>query len=513
MAGPGLLAAALTPEGATIASLVVGIISGVMTAKGNKDSGKTAEQIKKLVELIAQSKKMQDNPTIIRMAKIYETSNRNVLSLLKLAKYSSIDTNSFKHGLQHFAIHLPKAFEADSQVNKALTKLKINIDSLSKQNSFDQLLTILDAFSKLPTEKDRLLYAKILFNDADFAELGSYSRSDFNTIQKYTPKEPIDEAHTQVVQKISSGLFSKEQYESTQTDEAKHMRLQILAKAVAERAFNPNSKLTKEYDKIERFYRAIDELNQISRQDALNKEEYSPEFKKAVSSLGSIVNKLVLSFNYNSKKNILGVQQQSVSQTTNVVNNLNEIDGQQPIDDQKLGHSELSGSLSRQRNEFEYHNRWVKRWSDACTDSLVNFAKTGKFAIKDMTDSIIEDFIRLEVQRNITSFFQMIFGVTSDPKDGLDNDGDGRVDNKKGIATNFLVSESPLVTQNGSTNVQIIDQRSSGEQPSVKSETLPDGSKLISVLVRDEVKSAMADGSMDSLMSSQYGLKRRGARR
>lgn len=61
--------------------------------------------------------------------------------------------------------------------------------------------------------------------------------------------------------------------------------------------------------------------------------------------------------------------------------------------------------------------------------------------------------------------------------------------------------------------VQIIDQRGSGERPSVSESTGPDGRKILKVLIRDEVNGMMQDGSADRVMSSQYGLRRRGARR
>lgn len=61
--------------------------------------------------------------------------------------------------------------------------------------------------------------------------------------------------------------------------------------------------------------------------------------------------------------------------------------------------------------------------------------------------------------------------------------------------------------------VQIIDQRGSGSAPSVSETTGPDGRKILRVLIRDEVKGMFQDGSADRVMGSQYGLRRRGARR
>lgn len=62
-------------------------------------------------------------------------------------------------------------------------------------------------------------------------------------------------------------------------------------------------------------------------------------------------------------------------------------------------------------------------------------------------------------------------------------------------------------------NVQVFDQRGSGARPEVSQHTGPDGSAIIRVMVRDELKRAVSDGSVDGVMSSTYGLKRQGARR
>lgn len=60
--------------------------------------------------------------------------------------------------------------------------------------------------------------------------------------------------------------------------------------------------------------------------------------------------------------------------------------------------------------------------------------------------------------------------------------------------------------------VNIYDQRQSGERPQVTQTTGPDGRKQLSVLIRDEMKGAISDGSLDRVMSSGYGLSRRGTR-
>lgn len=65
----------------------------------------------------------------------------------------------------------------------------------------------------------------------------------------------------------------------------------------------------------------------------------------------------------------------------------------------------------------------------------------------------------------------------------------------------------------GSTIVQVIDQRKGGAPVEVSERRGPGGSRLVQMAIRDELKAAFADGSMDKLMGSSYGLSRKGARR
>lgn len=61
----------------------------------------------------------------------------------------------------------------------------------------------------------------------------------------------------------------------------------------------------------------------------------------------------------------------------------------------------------------------------------------------------------------------------------------------------------------GGTTVQIIDQRGSGAAAQVSQSRGPDGAKVISVLIRDEVNSLLGSGSLDRSMRQNYGLSRR----
>lgn len=63
------------------------------------------------------------------------------------------------------------------------------------------------------------------------------------------------------------------------------------------------------------------------------------------------------------------------------------------------------------------------------------------------------------------------------------------------------------------TVVNIIDQRSGAPAPRVSENQGPDGRKVISVLIRDEIRKGMADGSFDRSMAANFGLGRRAATR
>jgi len=69
------------------------------------------------------------------------------------------------------------------------------------------------------------------------------------------------------------------------------------------------------------------------------------------------------------------------------------------------------------------------------------------------------------------------------------------------------------VMPGGGAVVQIIDQRGSGARPEVSQGRGPDGRQLIKVLIRDEVRGMISDGSLDRSMASTFGLGRRGTAR
>jgi hypothetical protein len=65
----------------------------------------------------------------------------------------------------------------------------------------------------------------------------------------------------------------------------------------------------------------------------------------------------------------------------------------------------------------------------------------------------------------------------------------------------------------GGVSVQIIDQRGSGSRPQVTQTTGPDGRRMIQILIRDEMKSMIGDGTFDRTLGNSFGLVRKGASR
>ncbi len=65
----------------------------------------------------------------------------------------------------------------------------------------------------------------------------------------------------------------------------------------------------------------------------------------------------------------------------------------------------------------------------------------------------------------------------------------------------------------GDLIVHIYDQRQSGQRPEVAQTTSEDGRRQLSILIRDEVKSGLSDGSFDRTLSTGFGLSRRGTPR
>tara|TARA_A100000171_G_scaffold28305_2_gene26435 strand:+ start:3397 stop:5679 length:2283 start_codon:yes stop_codon:yes gene_type:complete len=61
----------------------------------------------------------------------------------------------------------------------------------------------------------------------------------------------------------------------------------------------------------------------------------------------------------------------------------------------------------------------------------------------------------------------------------------------------------------GGVTIQVIDQRSRGEAVETQESRGPDGQRMIRMVIRDEVRTGINDGSFDRAMGNSYGIKRR----
>lgn len=176
--------------------------------------------------------------------------------------------------------------------------------------------------------------------------------------------------------------------------------------------------------------------------------------------------------------------------------------------------------------------------SSALEDAIVDFENFG-----DVAKGVLEDIQRMLIRQSITdplagsigsmdwgSAIGSLFGggtassgsgfmsqvAVGQAHDGIDRvPSDGTWNLQKGERVVSAQTSTKLdrkldqMGSGGDTTVQIIDQRSGGEKAQVQETRGADGMKRILVMVRDEQKAAMDDGSLDSTMSRNYGVRRR----
>lgn len=83
-----------------------------------------------------------------------------------------------------------------------------------------------------------------------------------------------------------------------------------------------------------------------------------------------------------------------------------------------------------------------------------------------------------------------------------------QMDNADGLVT-ALMRNLSHARQNGGASVRVEVHNHSGEKVSEESSTGPDGTQIQKIII-GEVASAVAEGRLDSVLGSTYGLKRRG---
>lgn len=187
----------------------------------------------------------------------------------------------------------------------------------------------------------------------------------------------------------------------------------------------------------------------------------------------------------------------------------------------------------------------IRATFSALEDSLVSFIRKGEFEFEKFTNAILDDLTRIIVRASIigplsNALLSGIGGGTTVPapqspgtagNSGFGNQPTFRaaaggiftrpsvsifgeagpeavVPLKRGPDGNLGIAAPGGVGGGSPVQVNVINQ--SGASASVSESTGPRGEKVIDVLVRDQMKKAFADGTMDRTMTETYGVRRKG---
>ena len=180
--------------------------------------------------------------------------------------------------------------------------------------------------------------------------------------------------------------------------------------------------------------------------------------------------------------------------------------------------------------------------SSAIEDGIINAAKGGKDAFKNMAESILEQMARMVIQAKILKpLMDVIFasgagffgGMFSSPAAASANGNyfpnglsgkpmtafatGGIISGRTRIGSNLLGENgpemvAPLKRHNGRmgvaaspVNVNVINN--AGAEVQVSETTGNDGSRTIDVMIESKMRNAFATGSMDKAMSSRFGMR------
>ena len=177
----------------------------------------------------------------------------------------------------------------------------------------------------------------------------------------------------------------------------------------------------------------------------------------------------------------------------------------------------------------------VKGFADSASDAFADMVIDGKANFADLAKSWGKMLLSMAMQAMI---FQPLFNVlggwtswgvggtavgampvTGKASGGSVSAGSSYWVGERGpellrfSSAGHITPNHQLSKAGGGTVVQVIDQRSGGDAPKVSESTGPDGRKMISVLIRDEVKKMFGDGSMDRTMAGTFGIGRRATAR
>ncbi len=186
------------------------------------------------------------------------------------------------------------------------------------------------------------------------------------------------------------------------------------------------------------------------------------------------------------------------------------------------------GSITSQKSIMEENINLMQSWGQKFTDTFVDGIMKGKFAFKDFANSILQDMLRISIQRSITEpLMNSLLGSSKTGSTGLfsglfggKREAGGPVSSGKTYLVGergpelFTPSGSGSITPNskigGNVNVSVSVINNSKSNVSVSEQSTSDGGKSIMIAINEMVQEAIRKGSFDRTMQNTYGLSRRG---
>ena len=184
----------------------------------------------------------------------------------------------------------------------------------------------------------------------------------------------------------------------------------------------------------------------------------------------------------------------------------------------------------------EISGKWSE-WADRLTDTIVEFAKTGKIEFKELVDSILEDILRLTIRYGVIAPMLDAVGIDTYAKGGAFDKGNVIPFARGGVVTHptlFPMAKGMgLMGEAGPEAVIPLDRMAdgslgvkaagAGEKTVVNvinntpaqaqvSERQEDGQRIVEVLIEGTTNRAMQEGRFDGVMA-EFGARRRPVRR
>jgi tape measure domain-containing protein len=221
--------------------------------------------------------------------------------------------------------------------------------------------------------------------------------------------------------------------------------------------------------------------------------------------------------------------------------------GKIPLEEYSKGLIEIKGAAESANLKIKGLTEEAQTFSDvlreevgesmksAFEDGLINMAKTGKLAFKDMATSILEDIAHMIIRLKILEPLMRSLGLgktTANARGNVWLDGVGNGSPYTAFASGGIISSrttigSALVGEAGGgrseaivplrrhggllgvaaspVNINVVNN--AGAQVEVSESTGNDGSRTIDIIIEQKVKETMGNGSMDRMLKARYGLR------